>query len=324
MSDPLVSIIIVYWNDPEFVRKCLQSVEQLDYSNLEIIVVDNGSTDDSAPRVQTEFPRVQLLRVQINCGFARANNIGIRASKGKYVVLLNSDTTVEKDWIRRQVEVCEKDPGVGMCGGRMRLMREPEKINSIGMILTRAGLAQHIGDGEVDRGQYEQQRPIFGVSGACAFCRREMLDRIGLLDEDLFAYYEDVDLSWRAWLGGWKCVYVPSAVLYHYRNVTMSKDESLVWEYRFLRQRNRLWVLATNLSVGSLLRFSPWLLAHELEMLGKGIKAWLTRSRPPTELRAWREAVRQLGRTWRKRRARQSARVFPESELRKLAFAPLQ
>jgi len=321
MADPLVSIVIVYWNDFPWLQGCLRSLQQLDYPDVEIVVVDNGSTDGSGANVQQEFPQARLLRIELNCGFARANNLGIARTKGKYVVLLNSDTTVEPGWIRPQVELCEADPQIGMCTSKMMLMREPGKLNSAGMYLKRDGLTKHFGDGAEDRGQFDERRTVFGVSGACAFCRREMLDQIGLLDEDFFAYYEDTDLSWRAWIRGWKCLYVPEAKLRHYRNVTTEQNKDLYWHYRYLNQRNRIWVYLKNCSWGSMLRYSPWLLWYDLVMTGKGLKAWLTRSRPPVELQARWDALRGLGKMLRKRRALQRARVTPETEIRKLAFA---
>jgi|ERR1051325_11605317 GT2 family glycosyltransferase len=321
MVDSRVSIVIVHWNEVNLLRACLRSIEKSDYPNQEVIVVDNGSADGAVEIIRREFPGVQVIANTENLGFARGNNIGIQSSTGKYVAILNADTTVESHWIRTQKTALESDPSIGMCQAKMMLMREPGKINSVGMYLTRDGLARHIGDGEIDEGQYEKQRSVFAVSGACAFCRREMLDQIGLFDEDYFAYYEDLDLSWRAWLGGWKCVYVPGSVIQHYRNISVTKNEDLVWQFRYLRLRNRIWMLLSNWAWGSLLCIAPWLLRHELQMLGKGCKAWLTRSRPPVELRALKDACRGWKKTLRKRKQVQRTRVLADTEIRKLAFA---
>lgn len=320
MSEPLVSIVIVNWNDAKWLRDCLESLVATGYPNLEIILVDNGSTDDSVALIRREFSDVQVLENKENLGFARANNQGILASRGEYVVLLNADTKVGKGWVQEQVKVMEADPKIGMCGGKMLLMREPGKINSAGMVLLRNGLTRHIGDGEIDRGQYNQQREVFGVAGACAFCRREMLDQIGLLDEDFFAYSEDLDLCWRAWLRGWKCVYVPTAIVYHYRNVTIDQNQELYWHFRYLNQRNRIWVLLKNAGWGTLLRMAPSLLAYDVVMTGKGLKAWITSRRPPVELQARWEAVKSLRKMVGRRRVIQRTRVCPEAQLRRLAF----
>jgi GT2 family glycosyltransferase len=321
MAEPLVSVIIVHWNEAELLRNCLRSLERSDYPNLEIIVSDNHSTDDGVAMVRKEFPRVQVIANEDNLGFARGNNVGIRASKGVYVAILNADTIVEPTWIRLQVEALEADPTIGMCQGKMMLMREPGKINSVGMTLTREGLIKHIGDGEVDAGQHATQRPIFAVSGACAFCRRRMLDRIGLFDEDFFVYCEDWDLSWRAWIGGWRCVYVPDAVLHHFRNFTVEANSSLYWYLRYLNHRNRIWTLLKNASWPTLLTHSPSQLWYDLVMTGKGLKAWLTRSREPVELKARWDALCRLPRMLRKRRELQRTRVTPEAQIRELAFA---
>lgn len=321
MAEPLVSVVIVHWNERDLLRNCLSSLEQVNYPNREIIVVDNASTDGAPEMVRTEFPSVKLIVNTENTGFARGNNIGIRQAGGRYIVALNADTTVEPNWIRAQVGVMEADPRIGLCQGKMMLLREPGKINSVGMVLTRNGLVKHVGDGEVDIGQYSRPRPIFGVSGACAFCRRETLDQIGLFDEDFFAYYEDLDLSWRARVRGWDCVFVPTAVVHHFRNATSARNDSLYWHLRYLNQRNRIWALLKNLSWGSLLCRAPWLLSFDVVMTAKGLKAWITRSRRPVELQARWDALRGLGKTLRKRRELQRARVAREADVLRLAFA---
>ncbi len=322
MPGPLVSVVIVHWNERDLLRNCLLSLQHQDYPEVEMIVVDNGSTDGTPEMVRREFPRVQLIANAENAGFARGNNQGIRLSKGKYVIVLNADTTAEPAWIRVQVEAMEADPALGLCQGKMMLMREPGRINSVGMVLTREGLVKHLGDGEEDRGQYETASPIFAVSGACACCRRETLDQIGLFDEDYFIYYEDLDLSWRAWLLGWRCAYVPGAVLHHYRNVTVNRGSAVYWHFRYLNHRNRLWTLWKNFAGSSLLRYVPRLCWYDGVMMGKGLKAWLTGSRPPVELKARWDALRGWGRMLEKRRSLQRRRVRSESEIRALAFAP--
>src|SRR5262249_45825813 len=155
----------------------------------------------------------------------------------------------------------------------------------------------------------ETQCPIFIVSGACAFCRRETLDEIGLFDEDYFIYFEDVDLSWRAWLRGWRCVYVPGAVLHHYRNVTTAHNEAHSLQARYLRERTRIWVLLQNMSFGSLLRDAPWIVGYTARRLVRGVKILASRERRPVEWESFRDACLGLRKTWRKRRAIQRARV---------------
>lgn len=322
MPLPLVSVVIVNWNDEKWLKDCLHSLDHEGYPAREIIVVDNASTDDSVAMMKREFPQMKLIENKENLGFAKGNNVGILASKGKYVVLLNADTTVDPGWLEAQVKICEADPTIGMCGGKMMLMREPGKLNSAGMYLTRDGLVRHIGDGEKDEGQFESGGEVFAVPGACAFCRRAMLDQIGLLDEDYFAYNEDLDLCWRAWIYGWRCVYVPTARLHHYRNVTVNENQSLYWHLRYLNQRNRLWSFLKNFSCGSLLRYAPWLFWYDVVMMGKGFKALLTRSRPPVELKSRWDALRSLPKTLRKRRVIQRSRRTAESKIRDLAFAP--
>ncbi len=226
---PLLSVIIVNYNSGDYLAQALRAiVGQSNNLEPEIMVVDNGSTDDSVHQARTEFPQVAWLLAAQNLGFARANNWAIRESKGKYILLLNPDT-VAHDWaVSRLVSYLEGNPGTGIVGPKiMGADREIDfrcarRLPSLwGELCERTLLyrrfprsrwfARHL-MGDWDHGD---QREVEAVSGACLFIRREVIDEVGLLDEGYFMFGEDMDWCWRVAQAGWKIVYVPDAVVTH-------------------------------------------------------------------------------------------------------------
>jgi GT2 family glycosyltransferase len=218
-DDMLLSVVVVNWNSCSDLESCLRSLEKQTYTDLETIVVDNGSTDGSSDMVRREFPNVVLLAQTENHGFGQACNAGILASHGEWVCMLNNDGTIESGWAEALVRAAEKAPA--RCGMLMSLMvysSRPGVVNSTGIVLKPNG-------GGSDRleqcslKEAAEPEEIFCPSaGACAY-RRAMLDEItldvGFFDERHFMYYEDTDLGWRARLAGWSAMYVPSAVMRH-------------------------------------------------------------------------------------------------------------
>ncbi|MCS7187152.1 MAG: glycosyltransferase family 2 protein [Armatimonadota bacterium] len=246
MSDlPLLSIVIVSWNVREDLRECLQSLlgtgdrglgsGKLDF---EVIVVDNASSDGTAEMVKREFPQVKLIVNEENLGFTKANNIGIRQSRGKYILLLNPDTIVKPNALRALVECAEAHPDAGIIGAKLlnpdgSIQRSARSFPDIG-----AGLFRNTFLGRLFPNNpfvrrylltdfsYDEVREVDWVSGAAMLVRREVFERIGLLDESFWAYCEDVDLCWRAWQAGFKVLFCPSAVIVH--KIGRSSDQRLV------------------------------------------------------------------------------------------------
>jgi GT2 family glycosyltransferase len=155
-SLPLVSIVVLNWKAHHLAEMCLGSLFAMDYPNIEVIYVDNGSADGSVEFVSARFPQAVMLALPENIGYAGGNNAGIRAAKGKYVVLLNQDTEVHPQFIGEMVRVAESDPRIGMCNPKMLHYHDKTLINSLGMYLTREKLqVAHLADMEIDVGQYE-------------------------------------------------------------------------------------------------------------------------------------------------------------------------
>jgi GT2 family glycosyltransferase len=238
----MVSIIIVNYNKKEYLKKCLECIKGQSFQDVEIIVADNGSNDGSVEMVSLDYPEAKLILNNKNLFLCKACNQGIDASKGDFILCLNNDCFLDKDYIERCVEAMEIDKKIGMVSGKiLRVFLSPlpspqrgEGINNIidstGLFLGRNRKPVERGYGKPDKGQYKNPEYIFGVSGACMFLRKEMLldvkDKYGYFDERFGMYYEDLDLCWRAQKRKWKAYYIPQAIVYHIRGGTAVKDIS--------------------------------------------------------------------------------------------------
>jgi GT2 family glycosyltransferase len=315
-SLPLVSIIVLNWKASHLADMCLGSLFTQEYPNIEVLYVDNASHDDSVAYVRSRFPKAVIVENENNLGYAGGNNAGIRVARGKYVVLLNQDTEAHPRFISEMVRVAEADPAIGMCNPKMLHHHDRTLINSLGMYLTRDRLqVAHLGDQEIDRGQYDLPGEFLAPSGAAGFYRVEMLDQIGLLDEDLFLYWEDMDIGWRGVLAGWKTAYVPESLLYHIRNEGTRRDGDVALRAQYLVHRNRWLVLYKNLAFGSLIRYGLRSLPGDLHTVARSLKAFVRERRRPMELLGRLAALRMLPRYWHKRRQVQRTRKIDEREV---------
>lgn len=261
---PLVSVVVVNFNGLAFLRQCLSALMEQTYHSLEVIFVDNGSKDGSVEYVKRDFPIVTVIENDKNLGFAKANNIGIMASKGDLVATLNNDTEAMPEWIGSLVKAMLSDPQAGMCASRMLFMKDRGMVNSTGICVSRSGACWDRGMFEPDVGQYDAPEEVFGPCAGAALYRRSMLDRIGLFDEDFFAYMEDADLAFRGRVAGWKCLYVPSAVVYHYGSATAGymSDFSI-----YYGNRNIVWSAVKNFPGPLLWTSLPWILGRSLAVI---------------------------------------------------------
>jgi GT2 family glycosyltransferase len=309
-EQPLVSVIILNHNGRHMLKVCLDSVVAQRYGNLEIILVDNGSSDASVEFVRENYPaRVQVIANSGNLGYVLAANQGIECSKGEFLVVLNNDTRADKEWIAHLVRKALSDPDIGICASKQLKFDDPRIIDSAGVRLFRGGYARDRGKGEVDRGQYEITQEMFGAAGASAFYRRAMLDRIGLFDKDYFAYCEEFDLCFRALLYGWLCVYVPDAVVYHMGGATRArKDERFLIYYI---ERNRIFTIIKNYPLKLFLLTLPYLLKYELDILMRFFMRF-----EKEVMTARFDALKLLPKMLAKRRLVQISRKIPVSRLR--------
>ncbi len=254
-----ITVIIVNWNGRSWLQQCLPTLAAQTYNHFNTLVVDNGSTDDSIEWLSQNWPGVAIIPLDKNLGFAAANNIGIQATDSPLVALLNNDTLVDEGWLEA-LATAVSPPYTGMVASHIVRWNDPDLLDSAGIRVDRAGIAWNRGWGQPVE-LAAASCSVFGPSGAAALYRREMLDEIGLFDEDYFAYYEDVDLAWRAQRAGWTCQYAPDARVRHWHSATSNKTP----HYKnFLNGRNKLWTIVKNYDWPTLLWMAPIIILYDV------------------------------------------------------------
>ncbi|HVW23033.1 MAG TPA: glycosyltransferase family 2 protein [Candidatus Saccharimonadales bacterium] len=223
------AVVVPNWNGRDSLGDCLDSLLSQTLKP-HIIVVENGSSDGSLEFLQTNYPGVQTLINKKNLGFAGGVNVGVKqaiADNYEYVALFNNDAVADKDWLTHLVATLESYSEVGIATPKI-ISRQAKELDSTGEMYSIWGLPFPRGRGETDLDKYDQHTYVFGASGGASLYRIDMLNKIGLFDEDFFAYYEDVDLSFRAQLAGWEVRYVPTAIVHHQIGATSSKIKGFV------------------------------------------------------------------------------------------------
>ena len=254
---PLVSIVILNWNGKKHLLKCLASLRKVTYKPLEVIVVDNHSTDDSVLSVKKKFSLVKVVVNSTNRGYSGGNNDGIAVSRGKYVFILNNDTEVEKNFLDPLVALMESDASIACVQPKLVYGDKRTMLNAVGSYFTSTGFLYHYGYRKDARlPQYNERLMIYSAKGAAMMLRKSALDRVGLFDEDFFIYFEETDLCHRLWLAGYKIVYEPVSLIYHYEAVDTHRQMKSS-RIMFLSYRNRIASFVKNLSAKSLGRILP-------------------------------------------------------------------
>jgi GT2 family glycosyltransferase len=268
-------VVVVNWNRRLLLESCLQSLARQNLNQpFEVVVVDNGSEDGSPEMVLREYEKstvfgLQLIRNSENRGFCAANNQGFAASDSEFVALLNNDAEAEPNWLQELASAFDGRPDVGMAASKILVYEDPRRIDKAGHLIYPDGQNRGRGSGELDEGQYDRVEEILWPDGCAAMYRRAMLDQIGGFDEDFFAYADDAELGLRARIAGWKCLYIPAAVVRHHRGATLGVRSSRRLE---LIERNRV-LLAAKLFPWSLL----WLNGVYFALrLGAGLWAAIT------------------------------------------------
>lgn len=265
MENGLISVVIPNWNGKRFLAGCLDSLRQQTYDRLEVIIVDNGSKDGSVEFLKEHYREARLITFPINTGFSVAVNRGIVESRGEFVALLNNDTIVDSRWAAELVNAMRQHPEIGSAGCKMLAYDDRGILDGAGDGYRRGGLPGRIGHRERDTGRFDVPRYILGACGGAAIYRRQIFDEIGLLDEDYFAYLEDVDFGLRAQSAGYKCFYVPAAIVYHLGcGTTGSGYSSLVVR---LSAQNNWNTIIKNIPTPLLVKFSPQILYWQLYYL---------------------------------------------------------
>ncbi|HAR97087.1 MAG TPA: glycosyltransferase family 2 protein [Deltaproteobacteria bacterium] len=322
----LVSVIVLNWNGKECIRNCLSSVRAQTYTPIELIVVDNGSTDGSSEIVKQEFPEALLIENKANVGFGAGNNAGIKTASGSYVVVLNNDAEMEPDCLGELKKALDRNERYGASAAKILLKKETGLVDAAGLVVCPDGLS--IGRGRLEREElFGDEVEVFFASGCCAMFRRVMLDDIAVegeyYDEDFFAYADDTDLGWRARLRGWKCIYTPSAKAYHLHSAAAGTYSPLK---ALLVERNRIWVLVKSFPISLLPRAQFYTLARYVfqaygAIRGDGAAGAFTTQFSKTKLvvtllHAFWSAFLGMGKMMKKRRIIQKRRVLQRGEMR--------
>jgi len=250
MDTQKLYVVIPNWNGAERIRACLDLLTAQTQDH-QVVVVDNGSVDESVKIIETAYPDVLLIKHSKNEGFAGGVNAGIKLAieqGGKYVALLNNDAMADKDWLKRLVGFLEENPKAGIATSKILGSGKPH-LDSTGEDYSIWGLPYPRGRGEGEIDKYDKDTWVFGASGGASLYRVKMLEQIGLFDNDFFAYYEDVDLSFRAQLAGWKVGFVPKAVVYHEIGATSATIKGFA-TYQTIK--NLPWLFWKNVPYGPL------------------------------------------------------------------------
>src|SRR5271169_6729962 len=254
----MVSVTIVTWNSAQYLAECFASLDRQDYRELEVIIVDNDSSDETRALLGDVASRWRVIYNDCNVGFAAGQNQAIQASGGEWVLCLNPDVVLSPDFISQLVTAGEKYPDAGsVCGNLLRwdpaaTQPKTDIIDSTGIYFTRNMRHLDRGAEETDRGQYDRVQYVFGASGAAAMFRRDFIEAVSVegqfFDEEFFAFREDGDLAWRAQVMGWKCLYTPAAVAWHVRRVTPERRRDLPLVINWHSAKNRFLMRGKNAS----------------------------------------------------------------------------
>jgi GT2 family glycosyltransferase len=246
LTFPEISVSIVNLNGEKYLKECLESLNELNYpqDKLEIIIVDNGSTDSSLDIIRSDFPQVKIIENDRNTGFACANNQAAKIARGEYIAFLNNDTKVDKNWLIELLRPIYKNREIIASGSKV-LSMDGKKIDFVGGMINFEGKGFQIDYGKpVEKDNHRKYRFLPFVNGGAMMIKRKVFIEAGGFDEDFFAYYEDVDLGWRLWVLGYKVVFSPKSIVYHHHHGTsraISEDK-----LRFLKERNSIYSVFKN------------------------------------------------------------------------------
>lgn len=303
-----VTVAILNYDGRALLAGLLPTLAAQTASGFRVVVVDNGSTDDSVAWLRREWPQVSIERIPENVGVTRALNRAVRSAATPYVALLNNDLELEPRWLEQLRGALEADPACGSADCKLLNFHRRGEIDGAGDLIARTGECCKRGFGERDLGQFDRPAAILCASGGAALYRRAAFDRVGYFDEDFGAYFEDADWGLRAQLCGYGCRYVPAAVAFHMGSATTNRDSS---SYAHLFSRNSALMLTKCLPAGSIVRLGPLLLAFQL----KWLLASTAHGGLRAHLRGWGQALALAPATLRKRREVQRRRTISAARL---------
>lgn len=260
----LISVIIPARDCEEVIGSCLQSLADQSLAPEEVIVVDDGSKDKTVEKIRIDFPWARIKTLEGNAGFAGACSAGLGEARGDLIAVLNADATAHADWLQELETAARLDTGIGMVASRVLLDSPENVIDSKGIRINRGGMALLRGHGQKEPAAGEdvnRVEQVFGPAGSAAMYKREMLEQVGFFEPDYFAYYEDVDLAFRARWAGWKCVLANLARAVHRHSYTMDR---VGINKRYWLHKNRLRTILRNYPLSWYVSCLPHLVAYNL------------------------------------------------------------
>jgi GT2 family glycosyltransferase len=316
MANPLFSVVIPHWNGKHFLQPCLDALRKQSYSPIEVIIVDNASSDGSQDYIKANYPEVQLIELPENRGFTGACNAGMQAAKGEFISLLNNDTEVDPNWAQAVVDAFNRHPDVGMVASKMLLFTKRDYIHTTGDGFSTDGRPFNRGVWQKDEGQFETEDYVFSACGGSSVYRKALLDEVGLLDDDFFFSFEDVDLGWRSQLMGWTSLYTPHAIVYHHLSATGGGVTA-----SFYDGRNSIYLLVKDLPSELWRKYRWQILGKQFSMAWDALKAWRGEA-ARARLRGMFAALRDLPKLLKKRREIQAKRTVSIEYLDSLLSPP--
>lgn len=252
-----VSIVIPNYNGKKYMETCMLSLQKQTCKDFNVILVDNNSFDDSCEFIAQNYPQVKIIKLDSNYGFSAAVNNGIKQSDSKYIVLLNNDTEVNPNWLEELINTIDKNKKIFSICSKMIQYKDRDKIDDAGDEYNLLGWAYKRGDG-MPIEKYSDNDQVFSSCAGAAIYRKEVFEKIGYFDEDFFAYMEDVDISYRAKIHGYKNMYCSNAIVYHIGSAT-SGSKYNIFKVK-LAARNNIYVVYKNMPIIQLIINSPFLL----------------------------------------------------------------
>lgn len=259
-NEPLISVIILNYNAGNLLLECVESIFNSNYNNLEVIVVDNVSKDNSHRICKEKFQNIILIENDKNLGYCGGNNVGIEKANGEFLVILNPDVIVDHEWLN-QLLIAFRKYGDGLYQPKILATTDHNIIISAGNMIQLFGFGFSRGKGEKDVGQYEKDEEVGYASGTCLFSSSDIFRRIGNFDSFLFAYHDDLDLCWRGGLIGIKSFYIHKSIIYHPLEGYSFKWNSFKF---YLMERNRLYCFKKNYSKKTILKMLPALILVDI------------------------------------------------------------
>ncbi|MFX1444392.1 MAG: glycosyltransferase family 2 protein [Promethearchaeota archaeon] len=254
MEESLVSVIVINYNGQEHLKECFDSLYNQNYENTELILIDNDSKDNSVGFIKSNYDKVKVIQLNDNYGFAKGNNIAASKAKGNYIVFLNNDTYVDKNWLTELVKIAKIEQNIGIVASKIYYYNDKNLINYAGGSCDKYGKSHHIGENKKDHKLLNVAQRTFYACGASLLIKREIYKKISLFDPYYFMYCEDLDLCWRAWIFGYKVIYAPKSFIFHKIGHLTGNETP---RKKFLGERNLLRTVLKNYEFKTLFQILP-------------------------------------------------------------------